>query len=196
MISGVAGGRLLFNHLGSRLGLADEPVHADVVVCLGGGEGRFALAKRLLDEGYSNFLMVTTEGLRRKARAAGVAEECLICPERFAKTTYDEALALHGVLRERGFSTAVIVSDAYHLYRVKWSFSHVCRDLPVSCKFVSGRAGALLWWRERWSRLYVAKEVSKLIYYWFDHGLLGIKHDPLWLSDLKRWYCRVLEQVV
>ena len=196
VISGVVGGRLLLEHLGGWLARADAPVRADVILCLGGGAVRFALAKRLLDDGYSHFLMVTTEGSRRQARAAKVAEASLICPERFATTTYDEAQALYEVMRERGFSTAVVVSDAYHMYRVKWSFSRVCRDLPVTLRYVAGRPGAEFWWRERWCRLYVAKEVSKLIYYWIDHGLLGIKHDPLWMNDVKRWYCRVLEQVV
>ena len=158
--------------------------------------GRFTLAKRLLDDGYSHFLMVTTDGSRRRARAAKVAKESLICAKRSAVTTYDEALALAEVMRERGFSSAVVVSDAYHMYRVRWSFARACRDLPVTLRYVSGRPGAKVWWREHWSRLYVVKEVSKLIFYWVDHGLLGIKHDPLWMSDIKRWYCRVLAQVV
>jgi len=192
----VVGGRLLLDNLGGWLARADAPVRADVVLCLGGGEGRFALAKRLLDDGYFHFLMVTTDGLRRQARAAGVAKESLIYPEKSATTTYEEAQVLYEVMRERGFSSAVVVSDAYHMYRVKWSFARVCRDLPVTLRYVSGRPGAKVWWREHWSRLYVVKEVSKLIFYWVDHGLLGIKHDPLWMSDIKRWYCRVLEQVV
>ncbi len=196
VISGVVGGRLLLDHLGGWLTRADKPMRADVVLCLGGGAGRFALAKRLLDDGYSHFLMVTTEGSLKRARAAKVAEASLIFPEKFATTTYDEAQALAEVMRERGFSTAVVVSDAYHMYRVRWSFARVCRDLPVTLRYVSGRPGAEFWWRERWSRLYVAKEVSKLLYYWVDHGLLGIKHDPVWMSDVKRWYCRVLEEVV
>jgi len=132
----------------------------------------------------------------RRARAAKVAEESLIFPQRSAKTTYDEALALAEVMRERGFSTAVVVSDAYHMYRVRWSCARACRDLPVTLRYVSGRPGAEFWWRERWSRLYVVKEVSKLLYYWVDHGLLGVKHDPLWVSGVKRWYYRFLEQVV
>lgn len=140
--------------------------------------------------------MVTTKEMRRKARAAGVAEASLIYPQRFATTTYDEAQALSEVMRERGFLTAVIVSDAYHMCRVRWSFSRVLQGLPVSLRYVSGRPEAEFWWQERWSRLYVVREVSKLIFYWVDHGLLGIKHDPLWMSDIKRWYCRMLEQVV
>ena len=102
--------------------------------------------KRPLDDGYSHFLMVTTKGMRRWARAAGVAKASLIYPERFATTTYDEAQALSEVMRERGFSMAVIVSDAYHMYRVRWGFSRVLQDLPVTLCYVSGLPEAEFWW--------------------------------------------------
>lgn len=198
MIAALLGGRLFFNHLGEWLAIADEPAPADLIVCLGGGEGRVELATQLLNDGVAGSLMVTTDGVRRQVLRRGVEADKLILPKRFALTTYDEALALNEVMREGGFSSAIVVSDAYHLYRVKWSFAHACKDLPVTLRYVSGRAvpGFALWWRERWSRLYVVREVSKLVYYWFGHGLLGIDHDPEWLSGVKGWYYRVLDKVV
>ena len=185
-------------HLGDWLARSDDPSGADVIVCLGGGCGRVELATELLHGGYADYLMVTTAGVKQQVLSRGVDKEKIICPQRFAETTFEEALALNEIVRERGFSKVLIVSDSYHMFRVKWSFAHVCDGLPVSLKYVSGRlaTGGRFWWRDRWSRLYVVREVSKLMYYWFGHGLLGIEHDPAWLGGVKDWYSRMLTQVV
>jgi len=41
------------------------------------------------------------------------------------------------ILRERGYRSALVVTDPYHLRRVRWTFRHVFKNQPINLVFVA-----------------------------------------------------------
>ena len=110
---------------------------ADVIVVLGaavrpGGTPSPALRRRvfhairLFQQGFSGNLLFTggigryppseAEVMRRLALEHDIPEDRLILEET-AVSTLDSAFACARIIRERGWSTAFVVSDRYHLFR-------------------------------------------------------------------------------
>ena len=97
-------------------------------------------------------------------------------------------------LTSRRIHSVTVISDPYHMRRVRWSFD---RLLPAKIKrrvYVSttpnGSEG--FWWDNKESRRYVLDEVPKLIYYWIFHGVLGIHDEPTWAKKMQSWYDRMV----
>lgn len=124
-------------------GLIDRAQLADVIVVLGSqvyssGRPGPSLARRadhaaaLYRQGYAAHV-ICTGGLSEpdpvsEARvacdrivAAGVPREAVILEEQ-ATSTEENAAFTAAILRERGWRSAIIVSDGYHLLRATWMF--------------------------------------------------------------------------
>ena len=95
------------------------------------------------------------------------------------------------------YKTALVVSDPFHLYRVKWTLRHHFPDDSLHFSFISSDAPSLqgFWWSNERSRLFVLSELPKIVYYWLWHGLLGIAEDPEWAVDLERVYMRLVREI-
>lgn len=121
---------------------ADERCAADVIVVLGaavwpGEQASPALWHRtrhavtLFHEGHAPFLLLTgglganppaeAEVMRRLARDWGVPEERIITDAQ-SRTTAESARRSAALMAERGLSTALLVSDGFHLPRAGLSF--------------------------------------------------------------------------
>jgi len=131
VLSGVALGAVI-----ARYGARDHAAPADVIVVLGGGtEGtlrRTAHAIALYRQGYAPALLCTggwalpgepTEADRcaAAARAAGLPPDAVLA-EDHSLTTEENARAAQQVMAARGWQTALIVTDDYHLWRAHWLF--------------------------------------------------------------------------
>ena len=94
--------------------------------------------------------------------------------------------------------SAIIVTDPYHQYRVKWTFAHVFSKTKIKFTYVSTQPAAALgfWWDDIPSRHFVLTEIPKVLYYWLYHGMLGFEDDPQWTVDLKKWYSQKLQEVM
>jgi len=118
-------------------GKSDKSDRVDVIVVLGAavwehGVSSPSLCRRilhavaLLHSGLSNTLLVTggvgkhppseAQAMRRLALEHGVFKEQVIMEET-AKSTLDSAIACSDIIKRNGWSTALIVSDRYHLFR-------------------------------------------------------------------------------
>ena len=83
-------------------------------------------AVHLFQQGFSGRLLFTggigryppseAEVMRRLAAEHGIPDDRLILEET-AASTLDSAFACSRIIREKGWSTAVVVSDRYHLFR-------------------------------------------------------------------------------
>jgi len=83
-------------------------------------------AVHLFQQGFSDFLIFTggigrhppseAEVMRRLAAEHGIPDDRLILEET-AGSTLDSAFACSRIIREKGWSTAFVVSDRYHLFR-------------------------------------------------------------------------------
>ena len=128
------------------VGGTDRAESADVIVVLGAGlrrDGRpgWALTRRakmgaaLWHDGIAPHILCTgaqADGYPRSEASAcreillreGVSESAIILEEN-SRSTEENALFSRQIFDERGFSSAVLVSDSYHMLRSEWMFRDV-----------------------------------------------------------------------
>jgi uncharacterized SAM-binding protein YcdF (DUF218 family) len=132
--------------IGRFLVVRDPLVLADAVIPLaGGGAERVVHAAMLFDRGYAGWLVVTetllsvpgiraTRGelVRQEAVWGGVPEDRVLIAPGTVRTTYEEALAVRRLARERGWHSLIVVTDPYHTRRTRMSFREVFRGTGIA----------------------------------------------------------------
>ena len=189
---------VIFLNIGSWLTTADIPGKADIIICLDGSSDRINKAVLLLQEEFAEKIVVTTDATYQELLKQKVDPDSILRAGQTAKSTYEEGLLLKKLLQGSGYQSALVVSDPYHLYRVKWTLRHIFADDAISFSFISSDAPSLqgFWWSNERSRLFVLSELPKIVYYWIWHGLLGIAEDPEWATDLERVYMGFVREIV
>jgi uncharacterized SAM-binding protein YcdF (DUF218 family) len=184
------------NNIGFRPARSDAPVPADLIVCLNGSH-RIAKAAQLYREGYADKILLTVsktgEELIRKGVPSGAIE-----PAPGVRTTFEEALAAQAYVHQNPAETILVISDPYHLSRVRWSFEKAFQNMGTHLVFV---ASDLAWPEQNWFddpfyRYQVASEVSKMLFYRTYHGFLGRKTAPEWVFKWKTRYLGFLRKVL
>ena len=167
---------------------ADRPGKADVIICLNGSE-RIKKTAELYHKGLAPKVILTAGNNKKDLVQLGISENRITLAE-WPLTTYQEALAVASMDHHSPIRSAIVVSDPYHLKRVRWTFRHVLKDSQVKLVFVSSDFpwDGQGWWREKQSRILVALEISKMGYYRLVHGLMGLDDDPPWTITLKKRY--------
>jgi uncharacterized SAM-binding protein YcdF (DUF218 family) len=192
------GGRLFFLNVSDWLSVSEEPRRSDVIICLNGDKDRVPKAVELFRQGYAGKILVTYAETRKLVTGNGVPDEAVLSLDSRPNSTYEEALgAIQFMVREK-FKSAIIVSDPYHMYRVKWTYGHLTASdaMQITCTAYEAFWAKGFWWDQTRSRLAILNEVPKVIYYWITHGFLGIDYDPLWLTTIDRWYNKMLKHFV
>lgn len=170
--------------------IVDEPSlrSADLIHVLGGGADRIPYGIQLYRQGYGQKIFFTGGGSVQTdtaeyrtvieyaedvARAQGVDLAGLIADSSSAASTYDEAIELKQVLESHpDIRSVIIVSEPYHLRRVRWTFEKVIGDradlqyaaVPFSSTHYQSR-----WWDDESSAEFVRDEYLKLLYYWLRY---------------------------
>lgn len=118
---------------------------SDVIVVLGCNLNSFFMKQRiektieLYKKDIAHHIIVTgkgkgeiTEGLGMKKRLVefGIPSECIYVEER-AMNTYDNLRFSKSIMDVSNFKSAVIVSDSYHLARIKM----ICRNIKLEATF-------------------------------------------------------------
>lgn len=190
----IAGGRWFFLNIGDLLSTSDTLQQADVIVCLSHDKSRIETAADLFRQGYGNKIIATTDLTIESLIKNNIARSNIVMLDPPADNTYEEALFVTALLDRSAYHSAIIISEPIHLYRVRWSFNHLLSDSVTKrifiCSDPSWAEGS--WWQNSAKRRYVFNEISKILYYWTVHGLLGIKSDPEWVKKLQYWYHRML----
>ncbi len=104
-----------------------------------------------------------------------------------SRTTYQDARFSLPILTRRGTRSALIVSDPFHLPRVRWTFRHVFEGSPIRLFFVPSKDASVPpdWWKKEKSRNLVFLEILKNAYYRFYYGMLGLESEPAWVLEWK-----------
>ena len=176
---------------------ADPPVHADVAVVLGGGEGeRLGAAVRIFKSGRVPAILITgpaksllkvytgedslTQGevKRRIAVRLGVPESKAWL-DLGPTSTYEEAVAVRAELERRSLSRAIIVTSPLHSRRVSKTFGHLFRGSPIhitveTLPLEMSEDQAHEWWTREHETISVFSETVKLLYYWRQYGISPI----------------------
>jgi uncharacterized SAM-binding protein YcdF (DUF218 family) len=173
-------------NLGTWLAKADGPRPSEVIVCLSDVE-RLKKTAELYHQGLAPRIIMTAQKDKKSLTRLGVPEDRItLVPN--PKSTYEEALGIAPILRDKNYHSALVVTDPFHLRRVRWTFYQVFKDQPIQFLFVSSDLPFVRdrWWKDKKSRYYVLSEISKLAYYQIIHGILRIDQDPAWVEGLKQ----------
>lgn len=154
----------------------DQAQSADVIIVLGSGLRRDnspgdALWRRgrkaaqLYADGFAPFIMCTggttpgyirseAQGCQQVLTELGVPEQAVVLEES-SRSTEENALNAHAIMRERGWEEAVLVTDSFHMLRANWIFStqgivHYPSAAPVE------------WVSRRWYFQFATREIIAL----------------------------------
>lgn len=162
-----------------ELGHRDETGSADVIIVLGAAvwpneepgpslKARTERAIELYREGYASHLIPSgglgryppeeAEVMRRLALEAGIPSEALFL-EKESHSTWENLLGARNIMQERGWDTAVIVSDPFHMKRALLMAEDLGLtahgspvenspnySVPVRRLFYTSREVLALWW--------------------------------------------------
>jgi uncharacterized SAM-binding protein YcdF (DUF218 family) len=125
-------------------GLTDRAQHEDVIIVLGAGLNenltpndatirRGQRAAELWKQGYAPMLICSggfatwasrseADGCAQVLRESGIPADAIILEDR-SRSTEENAFYSHQIMQARGWKTALVVSDGYHLLRATWIFS-------------------------------------------------------------------------
>ncbi len=192
----VAGGTLFFKNIGAWLDQSSEPIYSDLIVCLSYNPMRLDRAVTLLKKGYGRKVIATTEITYTNLLKQQLLPEQMVMLPSSGTNTYEEGLLLKAYLQKNNYSKILLVSDPYHLYRVRWTIEHLFRNSPYQFNYMASfsRKTNGFWWNNSDSRRAVLRELPSILYYWFGHGLLGLQKNPVWVGEFKRRYLDLLEQ--
>lgn len=164
-------------------GQSETAQPADVIIVLGAGtrpsgrpsashERRIRHAYSLYQQGYAPYLLCTGGYTQNHPESEGGAcaklllslgaPQAAILMEEVSRSTEENAIEAKKVMDERGFKTAILVSDNYHLFRASLLFHVYSMDVSVSAAQLT--SGPL-----HWSAVLrnVLREIAALAWYFF-----------------------------
>ncbi|MBU1564290.1 MAG: YdcF family protein [Proteobacteria bacterium] len=163
-------------------------VAADLIVCLAFSDDRVDRAVALLREGYGKKIVATTSETYAALLQHQVGKDQLVLLAPDAQTTYQEGLLLNRFLQNSPPEKILVVSDAIHLFRVKWTLSQSIKNAShhfwyISCELPRSLSS---WRGDGYNLRGIFYEFSAIAYYWFAHGLFSIEDNPLWIESAKK----------
>ena len=112
----------VFLNLGKWIDVTDEPVKADIIVCLGGGTiDRVIKSIELLENGYATkqvFLLIGESWYNQPYIKKNYPDMNIVIDES-PKNTKEEVLFIKAYMKEHSYKSALIVTDPPHSGRVK-----------------------------------------------------------------------------
>ncbi|AIQ20121.1 hypothetical protein H70357_28005 [Paenibacillus sp. FSL H7-0357] len=179
---------------GRLLILIASPLESDVIIVLSGGTGRIEKGAKLYNDGYapylllSNFKEVTSNSgdMLQTALTLGIPKEAILT-ENAALSTYQNAELTLPIMKQHGFTSAIVVSSDFHMRRVKFLFDHVYKKSGIELAYVGSESGynAKRWWSDRYSRETTFNEYTKMIGNVFGYNGPEAKDA---LEQIKRWF--------
>ncbi|ASA23800.1 YdcF family protein [Paenibacillus donghaensis] len=186
---------LLFVFTAGRfLPYSQPPQQADVIIVLSGGAERVEKAVELYNTGYAPFLILsnskqanTSQGDMLQTALALKVNENAILTEEAATSTYENATLTLPIMKEKGFTSAIVVSSDFHMRRVKFIFDHVYKNSAIELTYVSSDSGynSKAWWKGAYNREKTYTEYIKMI--GNALGYNGPEAKKV-LDKIKRWF--------
>jgi uncharacterized SAM-binding protein YcdF (DUF218 family) len=173
--------------LGRFLTVDDPLAPAGAIVILGGESGRFSRTAHgvaLYKNGYApqvvfsggtmaDFGVACSSAQLSLDAAQGLglpAEAVVVAPE--AQSTYDEAVNLAQMARAQGWTSLIVVTDAFHTRRAARTFRTLLPGVRISTSVAPNPLyDPARWWSTEQGLVAVVDEVLKLGFYWIRHGV-------------------------
>ncbi len=164
--------------VGQWLVVNQHPRHVRAIVVLGGGPiNRLARAAQLFHEGYAPDLILSggspAFGNITQAQAMdwqavnqfSVPPSALIL-DNHSRTTYQNAMNTHAIMKAHHWQSAMIVSSDYHMRRVRFLFSRIFQSTGIHLTFVAASDPFFRpsrWWANPKSAATTLGEYAKLL---------------------------------
>ena len=147
--------------------VADAEQKSDLIICLGGNvRARQEKTLKLYNERYAQKLLLTNQSPNYFLKN-GVSSSNIYVTD-IPRNTFEEAKYCRWFMQEHKINSALVVSDWWHLRRVKWSFETVFQGAGKKIKYISAQnlETKVGWWLEPHQLKLVLKETTKLVGYW------------------------------
>ncbi|AIQ70686.1 YdcF family protein [Paenibacillus graminis] len=185
---------LCFFGAGRFLQFNQSPKKADAIIVLSGGTGRIEDAVELYKSGYAPYLLLSNSkeitsasgDMLQTALALGIPDDAILT-EDAALSTYQNAKLTLPIMKQHGFTSAIVISSDFHMRRVKLLFDHVYNHSGIKLTYVGSDSGynAKRWWGDKYSRETTFNEYTKMIGNLFGYNGPEAKDA---LEQIKRWF--------
>ncbi|QWU15120.1 Uncharacterized SAM-binding protein YcdF, DUF218 family [Paenibacillus sophorae] len=179
---------------GRFLTVLESPKKADVIIVLSGGAGRVEKAVELYKAGYAPCLILSnfretansSRNMLQTALALGIPQD-VILNEGGALSTYDNAKFTLPIMKNQGFTSAIVVSSDFHMRRVKFIFDSVYKKSDIELTYVGSASeyNAKRWWSDPFNREITFTEYTKMIGNFFGYNGPEAKKG---LDRIKGWF--------
>jgi uncharacterized SAM-binding protein YcdF (DUF218 family) len=158
----------IFLYAGQWLVLNQEPKETDLIIVLSGADGRLDVAKRAIEEGFADKLLLTNSyGFSQKdlSKIENNLAVNAIYKDYESTSTLASALYSKKMMDENGFASAMIVSSDYHMRRVKLNFERAFEGSGMNLTYVASNSNyqSGLWWTNKYSIGVTASEYIKIV---------------------------------
>ena len=158
----------IFLYAGKWLVLNQEPKETDLIIVLSGADGRLDVARKTLEEGYADRLLLTnTYGFPQQEISKIKNNLALkaIYNDYESTSTLASAFYSQKLMEEHGFTSAIIVSSDYHMRRVKLNFERAFEGSEMKLTYVASDSNyqAGLWWTNKYSVGVTGSEYIKIV---------------------------------
>ena len=147
--------------------VADAEKRSDLIICLGGTtRARQEKTLKLYNEKYAQKLLLTNQSPYYFLKN-GVSSSNIYITS-VPKNTFEEAQYCHKFMEEHKINSALVVSDWWHLRRVKWSFETVFQGTGMEIRYIPAQpeaAETVYYLQARRIKL-ILEEMVKLLGYW------------------------------
>ncbi len=159
--------------IGRALDVPADLHHADVIVVLGGGNGdRARYAGELYRQGLASHVIATGAPLGTDTGATDLVKwgipRPVIVLANGTMNTRDDAMRTRQIMTDHGWTTALLVTDPYHIRRSLATFRSVFAGRPIQVSpapVADGWFDADHWWQSEDGFVAVMEEYLKLGYY-------------------------------
>lgn len=178
---------------GRFLSLNQSPQQADVIIVLSGGHGRVEKAAELFKAGYAPYLLLSnsTEStsasgdMVQTALSLGIPQDAILT-ENIASSTYQNAEFTLPIMKQHGFTSAIVVSSDFHMRRIKFLFDRVYKQSEIKLTYVGAESGynSKRWWMDGDNRDTTFSEYVKMVGNFFGYNGPEAKYT---LDQIKGW---------
>jgi len=118
--------------------VAEAEQRSDLIICLGGhARAKQEKSLKLYNERYAQKLLLTNQYPDYFLKNSVSSSDIYVT--RVPKNTFEEAQYCRKFMRERKINSALVVSDWWHLRRVKWSFDTVFQGAGMEIRYISAQ---------------------------------------------------------
>ncbi|KWX84886.1 hypothetical protein AMQ83_28050, partial [Paenibacillus riograndensis] len=127
---------------------------------------------KLYELGYAPYLLLSNSkeitspsgDMLQTALALGIPKDAILT-ENAALSTYQNAKLTLPIMKQHGFTSALVVSSDFHIRRGKRIFDHVYKHSGIEWTYVDWDSGYndRGWWSDRYSRETTFNEYTKMI---------------------------------